>query len=139
MLVFIFFRSMSSSMSWMSRCKTLQTRSSIGLEIEKSSLPESSEASMWTSNIRHPLVVLLVLFSSFSSSEKRVSFVFFVFFLRSPLSVEDDEHDGVGGFSPEANFFFLSVVVVFLFALLLLLEVHEKERREQRGRHHPRE
>ena len=137
MLVFFIFRSMSSSMSSMSRCKTLHTRSSIGLEIEKSSLPESSVASMWTSNIRHPFVfVSLMLFSSFSSSEKRVSFVFFVF-------LDDDELDCIGGLIPEANsffFFFLPPSSVKV-ALRLLLELrNEKEREQERrvGRGHHR-
>lgn len=138
MLVFFIFRSsssMSSSMSSMLRCKILHIRSSTGLEIEKSSLPESSVASMWTSNIRHPLLSLVLLTSS--SSEKRVSFVFF--FLLSP-PVEDDD-DCVGGLIPGANafffFFFPSKVKVALFLLLELC--NEKERkREQRVRrgHH---
>ena len=136
MLVFFIFRSMSSSMSSMSRCKTLQTRSSIGLEIEKSSLPTSSEASMWTSNIRHPFVfVSLMLFSSFSSSEKRVSFVFFVF-------LDDDELDCIGGLIPfEANSFFFFLPPSVKVALRLLLELrNEKERKQERrvGRGHHR-
>ena len=137
MLVCFIFRSsssMSSSMSSMLRCKILHIRSSTGLEIEKSSLPESSVASMWTSNIRHPLLSLVLLTSS--SSEKRVSFVFF--FLLSP-PVEDDD-DCVGGLIPGSNaffFFFPSKVKVALFLLLELC--NEKERkREQRVRrgHH---
>ena len=134
MLVFFIFRSMSSSMS---RCKTLQTRSSIGLEIEKSSLPTSSEASMWTSNIRHPFVLFL---SSSSFSEKRVSFVFF--FLLSPPVDDDDELDCTGGLIPEANsfffFFFPSSVKVASRLLLELCDEKERKRERRVGRGHHR-
>ena len=138
MLVFFIFRSsssMSSSMSSMLRCKILHIRSSTGLEIEKSSLPESSVASMWTSNIRHPLLSLVLLTSS--SSEKRVSFVFF--FLLSP-PVEDDD-DCVGGLIPGANsffFFFPSKVKVALFLLLELFNEKERKREQRVGRGHHR-